>query len=226
MRVLLYGLILATSALISQPVRAAAICPTTIENDPPATADGCGILLTLGPRLNVVINLTGTGPYDGASSSTFGVINNSGMPLASLSLTTSGAGITSFAGNGIRGYVPANDVAIPPGVPVVNGYEDYYGPQTTFSNVDSAADSLTVDFTGSLLANSATYFSLPGDPQSDYLGLTGPGGSVTAAPGVSPVPEAPVSLMMATGSLMIALIKSRILYQHRCKIRGRHPTLM
>jgi len=194
------------SLLIAQAAFGASVCPTTIENDPPATADGCGILLVVDQSLNVAIGLTGTSAYDGASSSTFGVINNSGRSLTSLSLATNGAGITLFAGNGIRSYVPANDVSIPPPVTIVNGYEDYYGPQTAFSNLNYASDSLTVDFTSLLLANGATYFSLPGDPQTDYLVLTGPGGSVTAASGTAPVPEVPIPCTMAIGALTIALI--------------------
>jgi hypothetical protein len=218
MRVTLCGAVWAIGVMLSQAAYGAAICPTTIENDPPATADGCGILLTVGPSLNVAINLTGTGPYDGASSGTFGVINNSGVPLTSLSLSASGAGITLFAGNGIRGYVQANDVPILPPAPIVNGYEDYYGPQTTFANVDFLADSLIVNFTGSLKANDAMYFSLPGVPQSDYLGLTGPSGSVMAEPAVTPTPEVPVSLMMATGSLMIAFL-NKPQKAHRRRVR-------
>jgi len=204
MRVTFYRTILALCFLLAGSAYGSAVCPTTIENDPPATADGCGILLTVGPSLNVSISLTGTGAYDGASSSTFGVINNSGVPLSSLALAANGTSLTLFAGNGIRGYIQANDVSIPPGVPVVNGYEDYYGPQTTFSNVDFTTDSLTVDLVGSLLTNGAAYFSLPGDPQADYLELTGPGGGVTVTPAATTVPEIPIAFLILTGLLALA----------------------
>jgi hypothetical protein len=209
MSVTFYRTILALCFLLAGSAYGSAVCPTTIENDPPATADGCGILLTVGPGLNVAISLTGTGAYDGASSSTFGVINNSGVPLTSLALTTIGADLTLFAGNGIRGYIQANNVSIPAGVPIVNGYEDYYGPQTTFSNIDFTTGSLDVDFNGSLLTNSATYFSLPGDPQADYLGLTGQGGGVTAISisATETVPEIPIPFMISTGLLALAALK-------------------
>lgn len=209
MKNLLCGFILAAGALFTPPVYAAAICPTTIENDPPATGDGCGILLTVNPGLSISINLTGTGPYDGASSSTYGIINDSGMPLASLSMAANGAGITAFAGNGIRGYVQANEVPIPLSMPVINGWEDYYGPQTTFSNVNFVADSLSVDFTDSLAANGTTYFSLPGVPQTAYGGLTGPGGNVSVETVVTTTPEIPVIFMMAIGLSSSLLLRRR-----------------
>ncbi len=204
MKTTLCWIVWSVSLLLGQAAYGASVCPTTIENDPPATADGCGLLLTVGSNLHVAISLTGTGAYDGASSSTFGVINSSGASLSSLSLATGGGLITLFAGDGIREYVPANDIAIPPPLTIVDGYEDYYGPQTTFSNVDYASDSLTVDFTGALMRNAATYFSLPGDPQADYAALTGAGGSITAS-GTSPVPDIPIASMLAVGAIVLVL---------------------
>jgi hypothetical protein len=187
--------------------RCAAICPTTIENDPPVTSDGCGILLTVNSNLDVSIALTGTGAYDGASSSTFGVVNNSGTNFASLSVNGGGAGITFFAGNGIRTYISANGVSIPPLGPILIGYEDYYGPRTIFSDVDPSIDSLTIHFTGSLLSNSSTYFSLPGDPETDFSGLAGPSGSVFATPTTTETPEGSSWTLVCIGLLFFYLAK-------------------
>jgi hypothetical protein len=60
--------------------------------------------------------------------------------------------------------------------PKSNGYEDYHGPSTTFT-LDQSPDSLAVDFTRSLVADAPPTSDCRGDPQTDYLGLTGPSGS-------------------------------------------------
>lgn len=180
-------LLLAALLFLTQHSKGAALCPTTIENDPPATADGCGVLLNVGLSLGVQPIVTGTLAYNGGDS-TFGVTNNSNSVLSSLFLAGGEAPITNFTGDGISTYVSANGVAIPPTPPIVFGYEDYYGPFTTFSQVDFTNSSLLVDFAGGLLPGTSTYFSLPGDPVSDVSGLTGPSGAIVAS-ATSSVPE-------------------------------------
>jgi hypothetical protein len=204
--------LLLSAAFLPQLAWGGAICPTTIENDPAATADACGILLTVDSKLAVSVTLTDTGSYDGGSSSTFGVINDSGVSLSSLTLMGGGAGITLFANNGIRNYVSANGVPIPAYQHGPNGYEDYYGPATTYSSVDLLQESLSVAFTGELLDDTATYFSLPGDPETDFAGLTGPSGDVAAQGAIAETPEISNLSMIGFGILLLSGIRaSRLL---------------
>ncbi len=176
------------------------ICPTTIENDPPASLNACGALLTVGANLGVSTIATGTLAYNG-SDSTFGIVNNSNSVISSLFLQ--GGDITNFTANGIRTYISANGVAIPPPPSPLNFmYESYYGPANTFSQIDQAQQSLLVDFTGGLAPGTATYFSLAGDPATDVAGLTGPNGSVSVS--AAAVPEPSTSSLAAIAATLVA----------------------
>lgn len=188
------------SLLVAVALNAApAICPTTIENDPSVTDDACGVLLNVSQALSVSAVVTGTMTYNG-SDSTFGIVNSSSETVLSLLLT--GGDITLFTSNGITTYVSANGVPIPPTPPIVFGYESYYGPAITFSDVDYAGSSLRVNFIGGLASGASTYFSLPGTPEDNVAGLTGPGG-VMSVQTLAAVPE-PTTWGLSLIGLMLA----------------------
>jgi hypothetical protein len=73
---------------------------------------------------------------------------------------------------------------------------------TTFSGVDPSSESLLVNFTTGLQPDTATYFSLAGDPATDVSGLTGPNGKVSVS--VAAVPEPSTSSLAAIALALVA----------------------
>ena len=196
------GLIALLGLVSGMQAAALPICPTTIENDPPASADACSVLLTVEPNLNVSTVATGTLTYNG-SDSTFGIINNSSSVISSLFLM--GGDITDFSSNGIRTYISANGVPIPAAPsPLSSNSETYYGPMTTFSQVDFSRQSLLINFIGGLAPDVATYWSLAGDPATDVGGLTGPNGTVLVSTASTAVPEPSTGSLGAVAATLIA----------------------
>lgn len=186
----------------------AAVCPTTIENDPPATADGCGVLVAVGTNLSVTVSATGTAAYDGASSSTIGIVNSGTVPLTSLWLSGTGD-LTYFGQDGIRTYLSANGVPIPNPVPDPHGYENYLGPLTTVTAMNELNDSLLLAFGTGLAPGASTYLSLPLDPASAATTL-GRTGAVVANPIAVAAPECSSVGFLGLGLPLLVLAKWRL----------------
>lgn len=151
---------------------------------------------TLGPALVITISSAGVasiasgpgsaqGPYDGSDDSYIGVVNNYGKTINSLSLSSSGAPIFAFDGDGIDTY----------GAVKVSGNPDttgYGGPTGYFTNITSFTSG-TVNFFGGVASGGTAFFSLEAPPSLSTF--TGPGGGVTTGG----VPEPATWAMMLVG---------------------------
>src|SRR5579884_3083129 len=128
---------------------AAAICPTTSNNNTGADPTGCGVLITYPANGNPVVAITGTGAYDGSDDTTVGIINNTTSAITSISLNaTDASDAFGFEGDGIQTYASDIQNGVPVGSGGATGYE---GPNSTFnlSGVDSSGGgTLVVNFSG------------------------------------------------------------------------------
>ncbi|MGA2950164.1 MAG: MBG domain-containing protein [Candidatus Sulfotelmatobacter sp.] len=155
---------------------------------PVGQATGCGVIITIPPSGQASAAPTGEGPYDGSDDTLVGIINNSGAPLSSITLSA-GTDIFGFDGDGPCNYAqfsnsiyskPANPndcFNYPAGVsttaqPGADPY-DYQGPDNTFTNYGSLTTG-TVNFITPIPNGGSTWFALEGPPS----GLSG----VTFAP--------------------------------------------
>ena len=149
----------------------------TTQVCPPVGSDTtCGVIITINqavppcpPQGCTSIVLTGQGPFDDIEDSLVGVVNNSGVPITSLELTSALFDIFGFDDDGIcatdpngigHPYIPA-----PPACPY--GPTGYEGPGTSFSNISLDAMSGTVNFNPPIAPGGTAYFSL-----EDTLSLT------------------------------------------------------
>ena len=132
------------------------VCPNTAN-----TNTDCGALATINPDGSVIVTpVAGANPYDGSDDALVGIINNSGSTFNgsfTLSGSGNGGGLFAFDGDGICSFVTASYCAT-----ARTGYE---GPGVTFSNINAAETSGTVNV-ANLLAGATTYFSLEGSPAS------------------------------------------------------------
>ncbi|HEY0779556.1 MAG TPA: PEP-CTERM sorting domain-containing protein [Gemmatirosa sp.] len=147
----------------------------------------CGALITINPGGALTIALDPMqGPYDGSDDALIGVINNSGMTVNSMLLTTPGLNAFGFDGDGLCAYNIVCTWAHPTG---------YEGPNMSFSNVASDAASGTIVFTNGLANGASTYFSLEDTP-AQIVG-SHPGGGVTTTPEPATVGLVAVGLGLA-----------------------------
>src|SRR5215475_12899403 len=133
---------------------------------PVGTATGCGILITVfqadsnGNATNYSVDLLGNGnPYDGLDDFLVGVINNSGGPLTSITLTTAAGSplpAFQFGKDGVCKF-NKNDCFLRGST--VTGYE---GPNNTFTVTDPTFNTGTVNFTTSVASGTNTWFALDG----------------------------------------------------------------
>ena len=123
----------------------------------PAVHDdtGCGVLITLNANGTATFQTDpNQGPFDGSDDTLVGVVNNTGVPIPSINLS-SNKGIFAFDGDGICSFAPFTGSnycsSLPDGA--------YNGPTSTFSNISGDYTSGTVKF-DALPTGSSTYFSL------------------------------------------------------------------
>jgi hypothetical protein len=140
------------------------------------------LIITLGAGNSVSIFDNGYGPYDGVEDTYLGVVNNSGGTVLSLNLSSNGAPIFGFDGDGLAAY----------GAPTPYDGNGYGGPLGYFTNISGSLQSGTINFTGGLANGATTYFSL--EYPLSAADFTGGGGGIT--PGV---PEASTWAMMLIG---------------------------
>jgi PEP-CTERM motif len=152
---------------------------TPYETDVALGADPCNIIITFNANGSISTALGAKDPYDGEEDQLVGVINNTGSPITSLSLSNPGANpaIFAFDGDGICLYLlnPATNytsLVSPCNTPdPISG--DYLGSASSFSGINGTQDSGTVNFTG-IAANGGTgFFSLEG-PASKNLQVNTP----------------------------------------------------
>ena len=133
-----------------------------ITQCPPVGLDsGCGILITITSALggaatgfNVIAASAPTQPpYDGAEDTLIGVINSSGVMVNTLTLSSS-TDIFGFDGDGPCTVTP-NPGNCNPADP-----SGYAGPNVTFSGINGAGTSGTVNFTGGLPDGASRWFGL------------------------------------------------------------------
>lgn len=191
---------------------------------PVGSATGCGVIITIPPSGPATITVpAGTGnPYDGDEDTLVGIVNNSGAPISSITLTST-ANIFAFDGDGPCDYAQfispalgstADCLNYPAGVPNntnpgADPY-DYQGPDNTFSNYASLTSG-TVNFVTPLPNGGSTWFALEGTPSSvsvvtvSYtlaVTLTGMGaGTVTDTSNTSSPPPTPIDCTEAGGGV-------------------------
>ncbi len=171
-----FAVVLAGGAVLSLPALTGAASAATGPCPAVGQATGCGVIITINSTAPfVTIAEPGNGnPYDGEDDTLVGIVNNSGVSLSSLGLSSS-EDIFGFDGDGIctfrsfRSSVGSycDSSAHFPTHPDTLG-PDYEGPDNTFSGIARDKRSGTVDFTTALGGASSTYFSL----ESDLVGCT------------------------------------------------------
>ena len=123
-------------------------CPAVGHNT------GCAVLITLNANGTATFQTdSNQGPFDGSDDTLVGVVNNTGVPIPSINLTSTND-IFNFDGDGIctfdfTGDSYCNNTAIV-----------YDGPTSTFSNISSDFTTGSVNFGPALASGSSTYFSL------------------------------------------------------------------
>ena len=147
---------LAATVGLGPVASAASVCPTTVN-----TNSDCGYILTIGSGDKITgAAVAGANPFDGSDDSLIGVVNNSGSVYNgsfTLSGSGNGGGLFSFDCDCICTFTNASYCASAP-----TGYE---GPLNTFSNINAAANTGTVNIKG-LAAGGSTFFSLESAPSS------------------------------------------------------------
>lgn len=115
----------------------------------------CAFLVVVNPDgTTSVLNDPTQGFVDGADDSLVGVLNNSGVPVTTITLA-SDMPIFGFDGDGVCATSP-----VPSGCPF--GSTSYEGPGTSFSNLTTLVGD--VNFSPALGLGQSTYFSLESSP--------------------------------------------------------------
>lgn len=162
MKLLSRMIMLAAASILTSWITpaAAAICPTTSN-----TNTDCGYILTVQPDGSVTgAVVSGARPYDGSDDVLVGIVNDSSSIFAGNVTLSSSRDIFGFDGDGIctfthAGYCSSGSAP--------TGYE---GPTTSFSGINKAETSGTVNLTSGLDPGTSTYFSLENSPSNITTG--------------------------------------------------------
>lgn len=163
---------------------------------PAGSATGCGAVISVtsanGAGVATAFSVTtpvNGNPFDGTEDTLVGLVNNTGVTLNSITLSSpdeSQGGLGFFDDDGVCTFNSADCF----------GPFGYEGPNMTFSGNclgNDPCDSVTITFTGGLAAGASTWFSLEGTPDS----LAG------VQPGATPEPGS--LLLLGTGLLGLGL---------------------
>ncbi len=160
----------ATTAAAQDACSAPTLGPGTGVVGNATGAATCGVIITILPNGQTpTVTPTGLSAYDSSDDTLVGIINNSGAPLSSISLSAA-SDIFGFDNDGpcdLAYHTPAYSWCSNA------GFTGYEGPDNTFTNYGSPTSG-TVVFTTPIPNGGSTWFALEGAPS----GLSG----VTLAP--------------------------------------------
>lgn len=112
---------------------------------------GPGEIITIDINGVASVASTGQGPFDGVEDTYIGVVNNSATPISSLNFSCN-TGCFGFDNDGIDAYGQTGNMLDSSG---------YGGPNAFFTNINSSANTGTVNFiTPIAITNGTSYFSL------------------------------------------------------------------
>jgi hypothetical protein len=128
---------------------------------------GCNETITLNPGGTGTVVINNSTPYDGSDDQLVGVINNTGGPVSSI--TISGTGIGGFDGDG--GWAPGGGCITtgsgPCFTPSIAGDPgDYSGPNNVFASF--SANMVADNFVGGLANGATTFFTLEAPPTGGF----------------------------------------------------------
>jgi hypothetical protein len=159
---LMAGAILSVGVLAGGSAAFAGPCPA-LGN----IAAGCNETITLNPGGTGTVVVNNSNPYDGSDDQLVGVINNTGGPVSSITIT--GAGIGGFDGDG--GWAPnggcvtvGSGPCFTPSIAADPG--GYSGPNNTFSPF--SANTVVDTFVGGLGNGATTFFTLEAPPTGGF----------------------------------------------------------
>jgi hypothetical protein len=124
--------------------------------------EGCNVLITFASNGSIGTTNPNAAPsYDsGGDDNLVGILNNTGSTIFSINLSSSSQDIFGFDGDGAcqTGGYTVNGLA-----PCSSEDASEYGPASvTFTNINAADSSGTVNFAGGIAAGSSAFFALEG----------------------------------------------------------------
>jgi hypothetical protein len=176
---------------------------TAYETEVTGGANPCNIIITFNLNGSIVTTLGASTPYDGDDDNVIGIVNNSLNTITSVTLSNLGVGIFAFdvpvggMADGICAYMPfASNAMLCDGKSTATTTLPgaYLGSASSFTGIDPAKDSGTVNFAG-IAPGSTGYFSLEA-PVALNLQVQG-------------TPEASSMLMVGLGLCFVAFVFRR-----------------
>jgi hypothetical protein len=166
----------ATSQGTAGPFQPIGAFPLIGVGGPGGTPAGPSVIFTIGPGGSLSTTNTGTGAFDGSEDTYVGVVNQANSGVAVNSLKLNGPSIFAFevgVGNADGIGANPNPTSGAPGAPGGPfGPTTYEGPGTSFSGINAAQDTGTVNFTGGLQPGFQAWFSLEEPPTALLSGST------------------------------------------------------
>ena len=171
---------------------AGSICPAasganTFPHPADPAATGCNVVITINAGGSISVAVTDATPYENSEDVMVGVVNNSSSNVPSISITgNAGNDIFGLDGDGMCTFTFVGS-SYCSGAVYLTDPGDYYGPNTTFSNISASGLAGTVNFTSPLAPGGTAYFSLEGVPSGSLTVVAGTptSTSVVGAPAMS-----------------------------------------